>query len=109
MRNRRAPPEVQDPWKVLDLPVHAGEQDIREAYLKKVRAFPPDRSPEQFERVRDAYAVLKDPRRRMQQMLLLVDPEQELTRLLDQEKGERRFVGPGPWLEALKKTGPPSR
>ena len=44
-----------DPTDVLGISPEATDEDIRAAYLLKVREYPPDRSPEQFEKVREAY------------------------------------------------------
>ena len=63
-----------DPGEVLGVGQDAGEEEIRAAYVRKVKEHPPDRSPEEFERIRDAYDSLRDPRRRMREKLLSVDP-----------------------------------
>jgi len=80
----------------------ATEVDVRAAYLAKVRLHPPDRDPEAFERIRDAYDLLRDPRRRARQVLECPSPLAPLTTLPDQFGARRRHVGPTPWLEALK-------
>ena len=90
-------------WTVLGIPVTAGEEEIRSAYLARVKEYPPDRSPEEFERIRDAYETLRDPRRRMRDMLLSADPEVPLVSLVEGQPAQRRFAGPRPWLEVLKK------
>ena len=41
--------------EILGVAANASEDEIRRAYLEKVKQFPPDRSPEEFERIRDAY------------------------------------------------------
>jgi len=82
--------------------MNATNEDIRAAYLKKVKEHPPERSPAAFERIRDAYEVLRDPRRRALRLLLAVDPYAPLVSLLADRALERRFVGPAPWLAALK-------
>src|SRR5438876_11165393 len=87
-----------DPRQVLGIPPEASDEEIRAAYLRKVKEYPPDRAPREFERVRDAYDLLRDPRRRTQNMLLSVDPRKPLVSLLDGVKFERRFTGPEPWL-----------
>ena len=64
-----APP---DPYKTLDLPRDASEEDIKQAFRKKALATHPDRSPElpreraeeAFAAVSNAYEVLKDPQKR---------------------------------------------
>jgi curved DNA-binding protein CbpA len=91
-----------DAFAILGLAVSASEKEIRDAYLRKVKEHPPERSPEEFERVRDAYETLRDPRRRMRDMLLAADPAAPLVSLLEGRTPHRRFTGPGPWLEVLK-------
>jgi curved DNA-binding protein CbpA len=91
-----------DAREVLGIPLNAGEEEIRAAYVQKVKEHPPDRSPEQFEKIRDAYETLRDPRRRMRDMLLSADPEASLATLIAGEANERRFAGPQPWLDVLK-------
>lgn len=90
------------PWEILGLSPEAGDAEIRAAYLAKVKQYPPDRMPEDFERVRDAYGVLRDPRRRAESLLLAVDPDAPVASLLDGAAPIRRFVGPELWLAILK-------
>lgn len=99
-----ASPEAagEDPARVLGVAPEAGPEEIRAAYLRLLRQFPPDRAPEQFQRIRAAYELLSDPRQRARRMLLEDDPFRPLTRLIQRREAGRRFVGPGPWLEALK-------
>ncbi|MGC9948610.1 MAG: DnaJ domain-containing protein [Bryobacteraceae bacterium] len=91
-----------DPREVLGVAQEAGEEDIRAAYVSKVKEHPPDRSPEEFERIRDAYESLRDPRRRMRDTLLSVDPFAPFASIVELQAPPRRFVGPQPWLKALK-------
>lgn len=91
-----------DPREVLGIGPDAGEEEIRTAYVRKVKEYPPDRSPEEFERIRDAYETLRDPRRRMRDRLVSVDPRAPLASLLDRNEQPRRFAGPQPWLEVLQ-------
>lgn len=44
--------------------------EIRRAYLEKVREHPPERDPEGFKRVREAYEHLRSPRKRAELALL---------------------------------------
>ena len=90
-----------DPRKVLEVSPEATEDEIRAAYLRKVEEFPPERSPEQFEAIRDAYEALRDPQRRSR-LLLAADPEASFLTLLDEVPPERRHVGPEPWLAVMK-------
>jgi curved DNA-binding protein CbpA len=91
-----------DPCDVLGVSAEANEKEIRSAYLEKVKAHPPDHDPAEFERIRDAYEILRDPRRRTEHLLLEADPYAPIASLLDEWPLERNFVGPLPWLEILK-------
>jgi curved DNA-binding protein CbpA len=93
---------MTDPREVLGVSQDAGEEEIRAAYVRKVKEHPPDRSPEEFERVRDAYDNLRDPRRRMRDSLLSVDPFTPFTSVVEVNEQQGRFSGPQPWLEVLK-------
>ncbi|MHB1959743.1 MAG: J domain-containing protein [Acidobacteriaceae bacterium] len=93
---------ISDPYAMLGLGPDAEDEQIRAAYLAKLKQFPPDRSPAEFEQVRDAYELLRDRRRRAQHTLFSVNPEARLESLVDGMDNDRRFVGPGPWLAVLK-------
>jgi len=95
-----------DPYRVLAIAPDAGDDEIRAAYLAKVREFPPDRAPAEFEKVRDAYEALRDPRRRTRHLLLAADPKMPLTNLLAGAVSQRRFTGPEPWLAVLQERKP---
>jgi curved DNA-binding protein CbpA len=91
-----------DPIEVLGISQDATDEDIRAAYLLKVREHPPDRAPAQFEQIRDAYETLRDPRRRLRHRLFAGNPGASRASLFPADARPRRFVGPGPWLEVLK-------
>jgi curved DNA-binding protein CbpA len=95
-------PPASDPYAVLGISRNADDDQTRAAYVAKVKQFPPDRSPAEFELVRDAYDVLRDRRRRAQHTLFSVDLEAPLQSLLEGTDNDRRFAGPGPWLAVLK-------
>jgi len=91
-----------DPAEVLGVAPGAGEEEIRAAYLRKVKEYPPDQSPEEFEKVRNAFETLRDPRKRTLAMLHASDPHAPLTSVLEGQAPRRLFAGPQPWREALK-------
>jgi curved DNA-binding protein CbpA len=95
-------PPASDPYAVLGISLNADDERIRAAYVAKVKQFPPDRSPAEFEEVRDAYNLLRDRRGRAQHTLFSIDPEAPLQSLLEGIDNDRRFAGPGPWLAVLK-------
>jgi curved DNA-binding protein CbpA len=93
---------ASDPYTVLGIGRNADDEQIRAAYVAKLKQFPPDRSPAEFEVVRDAYNLLRDRRSRAQHMLFSIDIEAPLQSLLEGPANERRFAGPAPWLAVLK-------
>ncbi|MCD6393546.1 MAG: DnaJ domain-containing protein [Planctomycetes bacterium] len=92
----------QDPFSVLDVPPDAGDAEIRAAYMRKVKEHPPDRCGPEFEKIRDAYHQLKDPYRRAKYLILGATVDRPLESLLDEAPAARHFVGPEPWLAAMK-------
>lgn len=88
--------------EILGVELNATDEQIRAAYLTKITEHPPDRSPTEFERIRDAYDTLRDPRRRMNEILRSRDPIPSISSIFAGIEPECRYVGPGPWLEVLK-------
>lgn len=92
----------EDPRALLGVSPAADDDTIRRAYLEKIKAHPPDAEPEAFEKIRDAYELLRDPRRRAALVILAPDHQGRFTELLDGDR-PRRHVGPGPWLDLIRK------
>ncbi len=61
---KKAP--MENYYKVLGTTAKASEKTIRERYITKVREFPPETHPEEFQKVRLAYDTLKDPKKRQE-------------------------------------------
>ncbi|MDP2659676.1 MAG: DnaJ domain-containing protein [Dehalococcoidia bacterium] len=57
-------------YVALGIDPDATGDEIRRAYLEKVREHPPERDPEGFKRVREAYEHLRSPRKRAELALL---------------------------------------
>jgi len=91
-----------DPHTVLGVGPEANDEEIRVAYVRRLKEYPPDRAPEEFERVRDAYELLRDRRSRVRHTLFTGDPEISFDALLATAPAGRRFAGPGFWLAVLK-------
>jgi curved DNA-binding protein CbpA len=101
--NDRAAAETgAEPWSVLGVPPGASDEEVRAAYVQKGKEFPPDRAGGQFEKIRDAYEQMKDPYRRAKYLILGANVDRPLESLLDEVPAVRRYVGPEPWLAALK-------
>ena len=91
-----------DPFAVLGLEETADDEAVRAAYLRALRASPPDRAPEGFRRIRAVYEALRDTDSRLALRLFGPLPLANLEELLDAFPEERRYVGPGPWLNVLR-------
>lgn len=92
-----------DPRAILGVADSTSDEEIRSAYLRKLKEFPPDRCPNKFEQVREAYDLLRDRRQRFRHFLLSVDPMAPLETMLEKNPQDRKFVGPDPWLAVLRK------
>lgn len=60
---------MADPYEILDVVRGASETDIRRRYLELVRQYPPDRDPERFTKIYQAYEELRDPVVRLESKL----------------------------------------
>jgi curved DNA-binding protein CbpA len=72
------PPKPRDPYAVLGIPRQADDADIKNAYFQGVRRHPPEREPEKFQEIRDAYERLRTPEARARTDLFLLQPPAEL-------------------------------
>ena len=52
---------LEDYYKILGTTAKAGPEKIKERYFEKLRAFPPETHPEEFQQIRKAYETLKNP------------------------------------------------
>ncbi|MEZ6101370.1 MAG: J domain-containing protein [Pirellulaceae bacterium] len=52
---------VSNPHDILGVSAEASDDEIRQAYLARVREFPPDRQPDRFREIHEAYQLLRDP------------------------------------------------
>lgn len=62
-----------DPYAVLGLTRSATAAEIKQAYFALVRAHPPEQDQDTFKRVRAAYERLREPERRAETEMLLVE------------------------------------
>jgi curved DNA-binding protein CbpA len=89
--------------RILGLADGASDEDIRAAYLRGLREFPPDRAPEQFQKLHEAYDFLRNPEVRFKSILHAENPDQDMAAWVGDHPAPRRFAGPGPWLTAMKR------
>jgi curved DNA-binding protein CbpA len=55
---------ADDFYDRLSIPRTASQDEVKRAYLKNVRRYPPERAPEEFKRIREAYETLSNPHTR---------------------------------------------
>ncbi|MBI4317689.1 MAG: DnaJ domain-containing protein [Chloroflexi bacterium] len=59
-----------DACSILGIEPAGSSAEVRAAYMQKLREHPPERDPEGFKRVREAYETLRSPRKRAELTLL---------------------------------------
>lgn len=92
---------------VLGVSPGADAVALRAAYLHKIREHPPERDAELFERIRDAYQTLSNPKRNMRRFFDS-DAIRRPLREFAPDSGDcesRAFLGIGPWREFLPQAG----
>jgi len=88
--------------QLLGVEITANLDQLRAAYLEKVRQHPPDREPELFEQIRDAYEQMRNLDLRASVVMQGPDPAAPLTDLLQGLNRTRAFVGDALWVQLLK-------
>lgn len=73
---------MKSPYQILDVATDAGDAEIKQAYLQKVKDNPPDRAPEQFQAIYNAYEAIKDHKSRISYALFTV-PDADFYTLLE--------------------------
>lgn len=63
---------MNDPYQILGVSHADDEAAVRARYLELVRQFPPDREPERFAEIREAYDLVRDPVVSMENRLFAV-------------------------------------
>lgn len=82
------PTSTLDPFRLLEIPRDADDATVRQAWLAKVRAYPPERAPRAFEAIRTAYETLATERDRLRYQLFDEGPptlEEVLLALLESD------------------------
>ncbi len=56
---------MNNPFKILSISYTSNDDEVKSAYLQQIRQFPPDRYPEKFKKIKEAYEKLKTERDRI--------------------------------------------
>jgi len=68
-------------YEILGIPPDQEDDAIKQAYLIKVKQYPPEQASEQFQKIRSAYEAIKDKKSRINYELFY-QPEANFDKLL---------------------------
>jgi len=92
-----------NPYQLLGIPEDSEEDDaIRNAWLEAVRRFPPEKAPEQFSRIREAYELIRDREARFRLRTFGDKRLRDLALLAGFFPAERNHAGPALWLAVTR-------
>ena len=63
-----------NPYDILGVPPETDDGAVRSAYLEAIKRFPPERYPERFTAISEAYQALKDEKSRLHYELFDMKP-----------------------------------
>jgi len=94
-------------YLVFDLPHDASEDEIRQAYLENVKKYPPEKDPQQFRKLTQAYENIRNNRVRIHNQLHpfenVSDCEEKIFELSKVKPLKRRRLGLLDLMTAQKK------
>ncbi|MDM8560333.1 J domain-containing protein [Candidatus Parabeggiatoa sp. HSG14] len=65
---------MKTPFDILGIAENATDEEIKKAYLQKIRQNPPERAPEQFKTIRAAFEAISDRSQRLKYQLFHHEP-----------------------------------
>ena len=91
------------PFITLDIKENASDEEIRKAYLRQIRQYPPESSPTEFQEINQAYMAIKDECSRAEFRLFgKVYEKVPLSSMLPKTYKKRNRVGIRNWINFLK-------
>lgn len=92
-----------NPYRVLGIAEETDDDEaIRKAWLESVRRFPPEKEPEQFARVREAYEMIRDRESRFCLRTFGDRRMKNTAALVDFFPMERNHAGSALWLAVIR-------
>jgi len=73
-----------DPYAVLGISPDSDDEAVRRRYLELVRQFPPERQPEKFAAIRQAYENLRDTTTRLRYRLFEAGKNDSLDAIIEE-------------------------
>ena len=95
---------MKTPFEILDIPEDSDDKIVKKAYLRMVKRYPPERFPNDFQRIRTAYERTRTRKDRLRFSLFditLPDMEELITDIRASRKGKRPDIE---MVRALLKT-----
>src|SRR6185295_8760810 len=89
---------MSDPFHVLGVAADADDETIRRRYRELVRENPPERAPEKFADIRQAYEQVKDTETRLQKRLFELDRDLSIGTIIE----EVTYKSPRPRVSLAK-------
>ena len=92
------------PYTVLGLPENTADTEIRNSYLAKIKEFPPEKYPEKFQDIAEAYDMIKDELSRAKLSVFGMKHEGnniKLSQMLIESKKKRKKIGVDSWFKLL--------
>ncbi len=77
---------MSDPYTILGLATDSTDDAIRRRYLALVRTYTPERAPERFVEIREAYEKLRDPISRLRYQLFELSKDDSLDAIIADAK-----------------------
>ncbi len=75
--------KMMSPYEIVGVTEDAGDAEIKQAYLAKVKENPPERDQQQFKEIHNAYISIKDDKSRLSYQLFTL-PSVNFDLLVDQ-------------------------
>jgi curved DNA-binding protein CbpA len=75
---------MADPYAILGLPPDSDDDTIRRRYLQLVREFSPERHPQKFVEIRQAYESLKDLNTRLQHRVFEAGKNESIDAIIEE-------------------------
>ncbi len=84
-----------NPFYILDVSIESSDEEIREKYIKKIKQFPPEKNPEKFIEIKNAYEMLKNEWSRYKSFLLYPPSNEiEITNIFDKLEIKKKAALP---------------
>jgi hypothetical protein len=92
-----------DPFSYLGVQVDMTDEEVYEEYQKKKIVFQKSNDDISQKKLEECFKLLETRQKREIVQLLSPSPIKNINHLKDQIRPKLRYLGPGPWIRALKK------